>query len=1669
MTFKNGVATFALKHGQSKTAEKLPVGITYTVKEKEANKDGYKTTYSGETGTISKQKTSVATVTNDNGGGDKGNLTVQKVVTGEAGDKNKNFNFTVTLSDNKINGKYGDMTFVNGVAKFPLKHGQSKTATELPVGITYKVVEAEANKDGYKTTYTGTTGTISKQKTSVAAFTNDKTTGNGNLTVQKVVIGDKIDTNKAFNFTVTLSDKNINGKYGEMTFENGVAKFSLKHGQSKTAERLPAGITYTVVEAEANTNGYKTTYTGETGTIKAKTTSVAVVTNKKDDIKHYGDLSVQKVVTGELGEKNKSFNFTVTLSDKSINGKYGDMTFKNGVATFTLKHKESKTAEKLPEGLEYTVIEKEAGQEGYETSYTGTTGTITKSSASVATFTNHKEIKTYMELGGYVWLDSEQGKTDQNDGIKGSGEKVFKNIKVSLYDASTNKLATLVPDKVQPSDDNIFHKVNPTLTDENGYYEFSGLNPLKRYYVVFEYNGQKYLPTDYLTYNGTKYSSIQDMVNRGLYWKDGDSTAQWKGTSKAGENGSDRNNLNNKFSEIGSSPKGYQVTSFVSSSTALKNALAKDGGKYYNTAYSENELMGFVMGEDGDYTQGTRLLDGFKAIDNDGNIVSSDTIQEGEISKAIRNYVKTNKKYPDNTAMEQIYAKIAGNNVETWRKLQYIYDTTIKSYTGKPATTVAKETYPVYTNKFTISNQKETVTNGIICTNCNGTGKVNCPGNITKSPSYYLDSYYCPRCQKTWNGPGNKQKAAARTWYCTLCHFTNVCKTCPKGHAWYSQGSDNEHTIQKPKIDCPTCKGTGYTGYATETYEPIYPGQYFINLGLYERPKADVSVNKDIYRVATRINGKTEVYNYGRSKDDVWDLQVRMRDYDNYYGDYYNRDLYQSDIDYNAARTNKSGKNLEVYVTYKISVSNNSIGRNGEGLLVEIPEIVDYYDKDFTYMPNLSWAVGTPTNASYYNTMSNLKLNISGAKAVNTYNTSKYGAITHSDLTQTYNAVYIRGLAGQKLKTGEKVYIFLTFKVNTDSNGKVILDNDVNSLKQNYVEINGYKAYYASGTKLPNGVTINNTTTPAGLVDQDSTPGNLAKQDLTGNRYEKNFEDDTDRAKGLRIQVTTEGEREINGVVWEDQRTKTISNAIIGDGIRQSGEIGIQGVSVELVEKMANGNEYVWQTVTTREGGSYALTDFIPGDYIVRFKYGDKVDTVQTSTNGGSNSVSYNGQDFKSTVYNKNLNTNATLSNKQVNGQEAYNIKDADNLTKSGINMSDAKDLWKRREEVNNYSTTNVTNHKAEVLASPYNNATNNSLIQELITNTNMVAETPLIVAEVEYNQTETNGNNQGRYVFESLDFGLTERPKAQLELSKKVTNVKVVLANGNTLFDSGKSVDNLAWLEGKAYNLNSKKSNNKYDEYYNESKTDKTYNRYSYRTKIDDLVNGLYDSYPKGSNGLIQATMDNELMHGATITISYGITITNVGETDYTGQDFYYKGEGASESNKVTTSADAVLDYVANNLQYRQADNEGWETIKADKLISDKLVNDSLKDELKTVNTIVKTEALKKNLKPGESSQSTLNLSQTMTVENTTDDRTYENIAEIVQTSNTVGRRMAYSIVGNQDPTKAPAEVDSATGEQVIVLPPFGAMQYVYYGIGVLVVGMLIAGIIFIKKKVIK
>ena len=115
---------------------------------------------------------------------DTGSLTVRKTVDGNAGSKDKEFEFSIILGNftigdktfnaSDINGNYGDMNFENGIGTFTLADGETITATNLPNGITYTVKEMDYTADGYVTTYTGETGTIVGDDMVLAEFINTR-------------------------------------------------------------------------------------------------------------------------------------------------------------------------------------------------------------------------------------------------------------------------------------------------------------------------------------------------------------------------------------------------------------------------------------------------------------------------------------------------------------------------------------------------------------------------------------------------------------------------------------------------------------------------------------------------------------------------------------------------------------------------------------------------------------------------------------------------------------------------------------------------------------------------------------------------------------------------------------------------------------------------------------------------------------------------------------------------------------------------------------------------------------------------------------------------------------------------------------------------------------------------------------------------------------------------------------------------------------------------------------------------------------------------------------------------------------------------------------------------------------------------------------------------------
>ncbi|MBR4576659.1 MAG: Cna B-type domain-containing protein [Clostridia bacterium] len=288
---------------------------------------------------------------------DQGSLTVEKhVVNGT--DPDREFAFTVTLSDNGITGTYGEMKFVRGVAKFTLKDGEKKTATGLPALISYQAEEEAAA--GYTTQAVNAQSVIDKDGTKTAIFTNTySAAGRIQLKAEKVMIGREL---KAEEFSFEL--KNAAGKTLQIKKNAADGSILFDEIQYTEADIAASPILYTISEVKG-TDG-NVTYDEHAVTVKVTLTDNGdgTITAAADEAGRQATfintcsakgeivLTAQKILTGrELKEEEFSFE----LKDADGNVLQTRKNAANGTVVFDPISYTSEDAAKSP--VVYTISE----------------------------------------------------------------------------------------------------------------------------------------------------------------------------------------------------------------------------------------------------------------------------------------------------------------------------------------------------------------------------------------------------------------------------------------------------------------------------------------------------------------------------------------------------------------------------------------------------------------------------------------------------------------------------------------------------------------------------------------------------------------------------------------------------------------------------------------------------------------------------------------------------------------------------------------------------------------------------------------------------------------------------------------------------------------------------------------------------------------------------------------------------------------------------------------------------------------------------------------------------------------------------------------------------------------------------------------------------------------
>lgn len=667
-----------------------------------------------------------------------------------------------------------------------------------------------------------------------------------------------------------------------------------------------------------------------------------------------------------------------------------------------------------------------------------------------------------------------------------------------------------------------------------------------------------------------------------------------------------------------------------------------------------------------------------------------------------------------------------------------------------------------------------------------------------------------------------------------------------------------------------------------------------INFGLYKK-FFDLNLGTDVNSAEVEINGQKTEYTYDQILNGMLDKDLKEKlykttddkiDYNLYlaYSDYYYRiDDYKVPGNtnslgqpYGEALPDKKDKNteLQVYVTYTLQINNQSTQHNATGVKVKYS-----YDEGYEYVGDVE----------------------------ETVNDEKNKILTISNIN---------------LVPGESKKITLKFKVRKDENtGKFVKEPSDESKYTNVAEIVEY------------------STKEGRLVDADSAPGNTF---LGENKPTTRREDDTDTANGIVIRFKENAERSISGKVFDASNNNGVSDVIVQ--------------LIELVEINNQQYEYIWQETVagsdtvkttarngysgdsynvTNEAGEYKFTErIIPGNYIVRFIYGDG--STYDITN---NTLKYNGEDYKSTYVNYNYNAD-WYNDTSLNGE---NSKAVDNEARRLKVMSYAVDV------------DGAKGKKLALLNKQANNLTEAekaSLKDDVLANTWMCAETLKIKVPVDADtQKNTNADttvadgsnpNIGNTQFINVNFGLMERPKTKLVLEKHITGltIKPVESGVRLIADARANIEDILnnvtegqiRLEGEQTGLlaiKSTRSNRGY--WYLQTDTTElaqgadAYITYTYvitnKGDKDYLSNGLIEAY-RENEGTIDGTQYNyqNYLENLETLVKDKIKAKGFTKGEYLSKFYYTRDE--TEATPVLASVESMQEFLNPKVSFVSGDN---------------------------------------------------------------------------------------------------------------------------------------------------
>lgn len=773
-----------------------------------------------------------------------------------------------------------------------------------------------------------------------------------------------------------------------------------------------------------------------------------------------------------------------------------------------------------------------------------------------------------------------------------------------------------------------------------------------------------------------------------------------------------------------------------------------------------------------------------------------------------------------------------------------------------------------------------------------------------------------------------------------------------------------------------------------------------VNLGLYNREQPDLVVLKDIENVQLEINGYGHTYNYDQKQQIIGDENISGENlagvkFGEKFGNInYNLPVYKSDYQYK--NTEDPSKELKAYITYKISIVNLSSTVDSK-----VNNLIDYYDIKYDADGESDIRVNTE-----------LKTNESDGKLYN----SDQISVSRENYNEKYKKLNIN-MDNITINPGITKWIYIQFELSRDQIAEIVQDQtDNKNIFDNVAEIGSYTSYYAGSTQLYAG------------IDKDSAPGNA----IPGQK--ETYDNDTDFAPAFKIEQKAQ-ERTIKGKVFLDQIVAPEgyqSDQVMtgqerkGSGQYDDGDIGVKGIQVDLIGGTL-------EPQYTDENGDFEFSGFIPDEYSLKYTWGGQEINVNESN------VKISVEDYKGTIYDNEERYNGNLQNK---------LWYRDNVD---TRYSDAVDDYEKREEIDDeYRTVSWQ------LENNINKIGDNGKTME--------STTPVMNIRIE-NTDQTNSGllsdyastSSGiqvlsdAYIINNVDFGIAERAKQKVEITKRVKHIKLQLENESIVSEA----------------------EFKYNDKGELIATDNS--SAQYMTYV-----GVIDKMQKNNeqNGFIKIELDNELIQGATLEVEYEILFNNKSERDYASEK-YYKFGISDENDLIKIKPSTIIDYLDEDWSFTTNQNGTWEAVNSyEDLMRTYNGNAILNQEkiFKTPNEYNKKTSGRivlinngyddKEIAPDNNLAIPLKVSKILT---TTDDIELENDTEIVKMEIPKGGRPMKDIPGKYYPG-ASLTVLSDKAEKVIITPSTGKdLNFVLpIAVGVIALITLGAGVILIKKKVV-